>query len=309
MTTKRDGSVQSHSAGAHFELQPRGPYSLNASMRFLEGFTPAARTPTTNTQHLHMAFVPDGGAEAVGVCVREEDGVIVGEVWGDAPVAQIRDEVARILSLDVDGAIFPAVGERDAVVGALQRRYPDLRPVCFYTPYEAAAWALIGNRIRIPQAARIKARMAEEYGVRFDIHDDAQYAFPVPDRLVDITSFDGLNERKLSYLHGLTPAVAAGTLHAATLRALPQAEAIERLKTIKGIGDFGAELILLRGAGTPDSIATHEPRLVRAVQHAYNLDEPPSPEQLAQIADGWRPFRTWVTFLLRVALEEETKLP
>jgi DNA-3-methyladenine glycosylase II len=52
------------------------------------------------------------------------------------------------------------VGERDPVVGEVQHRYPGLRPVGFWSPYEAAAWTIIGHRIRITQAAAIKGRHA-----------------------------------------------------------------------------------------------------------------------------------------------------
>lgn len=50
--------------------------------------------------------------------------------------------------LDVDGRGFLEVAQRDPVVGGLQRRYPGLRPVCSYSPYEAAAWSIMGNRAR-----------------------------------------------------------------------------------------------------------------------------------------------------------------
>ncbi len=105
-----------------------------------------------------MAFVGDDGAAAAGVCIRAQGGGVIGEAVGDADPGAVRARFARILSLDVDGSDFPAVGERDSVVGRLQARYPGLRPVLFYSPYEAAAWALIGQRIRIAQAARRNAR-------------------------------------------------------------------------------------------------------------------------------------------------------
>lgn len=121
-----------------FELVPRGPYSLTASAKFLEGFAPAAYDGG-GEDHLRFAFVADGGGEVAGVYLREKGGAVVGEVYGGADVAVVRRQVARILSLDVDGDGFPGVGERDPVVGRLQARYPGLRPVCFYSPYEAAA--------------------------------------------------------------------------------------------------------------------------------------------------------------------------
>lgn len=88
-----------------------------------------------------------------GVMVRSEGDTVIGDVYGEADPEVVKRQVARILSLDVDGGGFAEVGERDPIVGKLQERYPGLRPVCFYSPYEAAAWAIIGHRIRIVQAS------------------------------------------------------------------------------------------------------------------------------------------------------------
>lgn len=186
------------------------------------------------------------------------------------------------------------------------RCYPGLRPVCFPSPFEAAAWAVISGGIRITQAARIKARMARELGPAVDIGGRPEYAFPPPSRLSDLEAFPGLTDRKVGWLRSLATAAAAGALDAAALRALPTDAALARLKELPGIGDFSAQLILLRGAGAPDRLATNEPRLRLAVARAYDLDDP-SAADLERIADGWRPFRTWVTFLLRVQLDDETR--
>jgi DNA-3-methyladenine glycosylase II len=288
-----------------FELRPVGPYSLAASVRFLEGFAPAAYEGHAEG-HLHLTFVADGGEDVAGVCVREQDGVIVGEVSGDAGVEVVKRQVGRILSLDVDGSGFPEVGRRDPVVGALQARYPGLRPVCFYSPYEAAAWALIGQRIRIVQAAGIKNRMAEELGPTVEIHGVRRHAFPGPKRLATLETFPRLNTRKVEYLRRLGREATRQKLDAAYLRSLPEQEAFARLEELPGVGTFSSGLILLRGAGTPDVLPTTEPRLGRAVATAYNLKEPPTPQKLRGLAQPWRPYRTWVGLYLRVMLEEET---
>src|SRR4029450_9078217 len=57
-----------------FQLVPAGPFSLGASAAFLEGFSPAAYRGAGDG-HLHVAFVPDGEAEAAGVCLRQADRV------------------------------------------------------------------------------------------------------------------------------------------------------------------------------------------------------------------------------------------
>jgi DNA-3-methyladenine glycosylase II len=95
-----------------------------------------------------------------------------------------------------------------------------------------------------------------------------------------------------------------GRLDAARLRALPRDQALAELRQLPGIGDFSAELVLLRGAGgDPDHIPRHEPLLTT---RAYGLPEPPSSEQLLHLSENWKPYRTWVTLLLRAKLEDHT---
>jgi DNA-3-methyladenine glycosylase II len=87
---------------------------------------------------------------------------------------------------------------------------------------------------------------------------------------------------------------------------LPRKDALAELQELPGIGPFAAELILLRGAGDPDGLPGNERRMQRAMVRAYGLEAQPAPERLHAIADGWRPYRTWVSLLLRTELEDET---
>ena len=294
-----------------FTLVPRGPFSLAASIGFLEGFTPASYSGAGDSV-LELAFPVEGSWRTAGVRVRQDDdGVVTAEIVSPAQpgpdlVAEIRPQVERILSLDVDGSGFAAVGERDPVVGEAQRKYPGLRPVGFWSPYEAAAWTIIGHRIRITQAAAIKARMAEQLGEAVSFGDRVVHAFPAPQRLAELDTFPGLAGRKPEWLRSVAQAALDGQLDAARLRAMPPEEALADLKKLPGIGDFSAGLTLLRGAGSPDAVPNAEPRLARAVALAYGLPGPATPEQVAAISDKWRPYRTWVTLLLRTRLEYET---
>jgi DNA-3-methyladenine glycosylase II len=92
-------------------------------------------------------------------------------------------------------------------------------------------------------------------------------------------------------------------LDAARLRSLQTDEALTRLQELPGIGDFSAQLILVRGAGEPDLLPSKEPRLARAAALAYGLDSPPSQAELEELATAWAPYRSWVSFLLRAGGE------
>jgi DNA-3-methyladenine glycosylase II len=58
--------------------------------------------------------------------------------------------------------------------------------------------------------------------------------------------------------------------------------------------------ILLRAVGTTDVLMLEEPRLRRAAASAYGSPEVvEDDEAFVALAERWRPFRTWVTVLLR----------
>jgi DNA-3-methyladenine glycosylase II len=293
-----------------FVFSPKGPYSLAASIRYLEGFAPAA-FDSDSAASLEMAFCVDGYWDPVAVRVHEKGGAIHGTVYGGdmlapAVLAAAVGQVERILSLDIDGRGFPDIARHDPVVAQLQSRYPGLRPVCFWSPYEAAAWSVIGQRIRIVQAAKIKARITAEHGETIDLGGRVVRAFPNPAKLSQLSTINGLNETKLQRLRGIAEAALRGTLGASSLRSLPRSQALEKLIAIPGIGPFSAELILLRGAGDPDFTPTAEPRLTRAMAMAYDMKAPASAADVAEISKAWKPYRTWVALLLRIMLEDET---
>jgi DNA-3-methyladenine glycosylase II len=308
-------------ATRRFTVTTAGPFELAASARFLEGVLPITDRPASVRRGdagvvVTLAFVPDGERDAVGVRIeRAPQGLRVavtrpaGRI-DDPQLARIRAQVARIFSLDVDGTDYPLVGDRDPVVGALLARYGGLRPVTFLSPYEAAAWFLIGHRIRMPQAATIKHRLAALLGEPVEIDGVTHHAFPAPAVLAGLDADPvvtaGLTEKKIGYLRALGRAAAeTDLLDGATIRA-NGAAAIDALRTLPGVGPFTADGIVLRGAGEPDVLTLNEPRLAWAVQRAYELDRPPTDDELTSISEAWQPFRTWITVLLRVALEDGT---
>jgi DNA-3-methyladenine glycosylase II len=290
---------------ATFTLTTRGPFSLAASTRFLEGFTPASAFRGQADRPLALAFPVERDWATAGVLVSQKDGTLHAEVFGDADRDAVRAQLARLLSVDVDGTGFADVGRRDAVVATLQRRYPGLRPAGFWSPYEAGCWAILSHRIRIAQAAKLKQRICEEHGERIDVDGQPIAAFPSPRVLRDLARVDGLPDRKLAWLRHIADAALEGHLDGARLRGMTPEVALTELQALPGIGPFSAELVLVRGASHPDVFPTHERRLHGEMARAYELTDP-TVAQLAGIAENWRPYRTWVALLLRTRREDDT---
>lgn len=285
-------------------IPAQGPFSLEASASFLEGFTPAAHDGAMDDGHLHLAFPVEGDWRAVGACVRAGGQGVVADLYGDpdADPQAARAQLARILSLDIDGRGFAAVGERDPVIARLQDKLGGLRPVCFFSPYEAAVWTILSQRVRMSQAASTKQRIAETHGERVEIHGEEAHAFPGPDALRSVAPELAIWEPKRDRLAELSEAALDGRLDAARLRATDEEEALARLQQLPGIGPFSAELILLRGAGHPDHLPTQERRLLQAIGLLYGISDP-GVDDLRQLAESWRPFRTWCCVLVRAWFE------
>jgi DNA-3-methyladenine glycosylase II len=237
------------------------------------------------------------------VCLTQDGaGRVRGTVYGDAPVDAVRRQTSRILSLDVDGRAWPNVAQRDPVVARLQRMFPGFRPVNWSNAYEAAAWCLISSRISMHQGQGIKDRMCRELGASIDIHGHRLFCFPAPEALVQLKSHKGLFGRKVEYLNALGQAALRGDLDTETLRAMPRDESLASLKRLKGIGEFGSQLVRLRALSAVDELPTAEPRLLGAIRTEYGLAHEPDLAQLEELAEKWRPYRMWVAVCLRRTL-------
>jgi DNA-3-methyladenine glycosylase II len=297
---------------AQAEIVPRGPFSLRAAAEF--GFGPnQGRTPRFDGV-MRLAFPLDGGRGYVGAVLRQEDvdgpvGVELRLIGGADEPAALR-QIARVVSLDHDGEAFAEVGERDPVIGALQRAHPGQRPVLFHSPYEAAAWSIISARRPTAQAAGVRQSLGERLGARFELAGQTMHAFPLPDRLAALADDTaGLNPEKVSRLRGVGRATLDGRLDVAHLHTLGPERAYDALQELKGIGPFYAGLVVLRASGFADALLTvPEAKGLRHTATFYELDAPPSPQRFAEMAEVWRPFRTWATVLIRLAGDRGTTI-
>ncbi len=291
-------------------LHPRGPFSLRAAAEF--GFGPTQGRAPEFDGVMRLAFPIDGGDGHAGAAIRQPlaGGPLECEIHGGGDLAPIERQIMRVLSLDHDGDAFLAVGERDPVIGDLQRRHPGQRPVLFHSPYEAAAWSVISARRQPAQAAAVRRGLGEALGHTFELAGDQVVAFPQPQRLLEAADLPGLGEEKATRLRAIAQAAIEGALDVERLHGLGPDAAWESLQELPGIGPFYAGLIVLRAAGFADALMPmDEPRILAHVASFYGLAAPPTREQLTQLAQAWRPFRTWATVLLRLAGDREFGRP
>ncbi len=288
-----------------FTIIPTGIYSLRESAEFGFGGRAADRFDGV----MRMAFCLDGYRRQVGVELRQDDGP-QGRVHGTvqfagdavtADLAAVKDQVARVLSLDYDASGFADVGHRDPVIGQLQDVAPGLLPPLFYSPYEAAVWSVISARRPANQMAEVRRRLSEAHGATFELAGRTLAAMPTPEQVLGVQEFAGLNPEKVTRLHSIAHKALSGTLDIERLRHIGPDATTDDMKRLKGIGPFYASLITIRAVGFTDVPPADEPMLRDLVTQLYHLPEPCSREQFLQIAEAWRPYRTWASVLIRAA--------
>lgn len=289
-----------------FEIKPLGPFSLAAAQRFAGGFPAGIGGGGVTGTSIVMSFPVEGSARSAAVELHQgAGGVVIGQT--DAAAADMPTVVrqaARSLSLDHDGSGWPAVGERDPVIGRFQQQYEYLRPVCFYSAYEAATSFVIGQRISMRQSARVKERLRDLAGDRPTVDGHPYPAFPRPERLLELQEISGVSAQKVVWLHGIARAALEGRLDTDALRAMPSDEAIAQLRELPGIGPWTAEAVRLRGCGMVDELSVNDEVSPRAVASLYGRE---SLDRLAfeQLAEAWRPYRMWAVVLVRFSSNRE----
>jgi DNA-3-methyladenine glycosylase II len=255
---------------------------------------------------MRMAFCLDGDYERqVGVEAKQLGNRLevlmqpAGDPLSGAEVGALGKQVARVISLDHDGEAFHQLCLADPVLAKVHARAPGFRPALFYSPYEAALWSIISARRARTQGITLRARMSEMYGVGFDLSGIRTLCVPTPSAVLEMESVPGLPADRLPRLHAVAEAAQRGELDAERLRSMPPEDAQAELQRVPGIGPFYSSLIVIRACGHADAPSLGEPRSRAAIQAAYGVDHELSDPELLALAKTWRPFRTWVTVMMR----------
>ncbi|MGC1206896.1 MAG: hypothetical protein WA880_02960, partial [Ornithinimicrobium sp.] len=147
-------------------VEVSGPWSLTTSKNFWEGFAPASLAEQQDGAALQTVFVNESDWSQTRASISQQGQTAHLELSGSGDLEAAADQVCRFLAIDIDATGWPEVGERDPVIAQAQQDLPGLRPCGFHSPYEAAAWSVLSQRIRITQAANLRERLIEQHGER-----------------------------------------------------------------------------------------------------------------------------------------------
>jgi DNA-3-methyladenine glycosylase II len=119
----------------------------------------------------------------------------------------------------------------------------------------------------------------------------------------------GLSWRKIGTLRDLAERMTDGRLNPEVLSGQPDDQIIAELTAIPGIGPWTVQGALIIALGREDVVLPGDLALRKAVRAAYQLDHLPAQQEVLDIAENWRPYRSLATSYLFSAAFEPAEAP
>jgi DNA-3-methyladenine glycosylase II len=181
--------------------------------------------------------------------------------------------------------------------GALVRR--ELKEERSGDAYGALLRSIVGQQLSTKAARSIYTRLEDMFGGRAPTPAELLAADPEEVRSV------GLSRPKVAYLRDLAEHVEDGRLELDRLTELSDDEVIAQLTAVKGLGEWTAHMFLIFHLGRPDVLPVGDLGIRNAAAAAYELEGPPKPPELTDLAEPWRPHRSLASLYLWRSLDNE----
>jgi DNA-3-methyladenine glycosylase II len=201
-------------------------------------------------------------------------------------------------------AAVRALAAADARLALLMERVGPfrMRVNALHSPFSALLEAIVYQQLTGKAAETILRRVHSLYHPR---------RVPRPRDLLE-TPFEslraaGLSRAKSAAVLDLAAKTLDGTVPSlARLRRMPDEEIQERLTSIRGIGPWTVEMLLIFRLGRGDVLPATDYGIRKGFQRTFRTRGLPSPAQVLRRGDRWRPYRTVASWYLWRAVDTKT---
>jgi 3-methyladenine DNA glycosylase/8-oxoguanine DNA glycosylase len=174
-----------------------------------------------------------------------------------------------------------------------------LAPDQTQSPFAALAESIACQQLTGKAAATIFSRVLALYQPK---------RFPAPSDLLgtDDTALRGagLSRSKILAMKDLAAKTLDGTVPSlARLRRLADEEIVARLTTVRGVGRWTVEMLLIFRLGRPDVMPASDYGVRKGFHRAFGTRALPTPAQVTRRAERWRPYRSVASWYLWRAVD------
>lgn len=210
--------------------------------------------------------------------------------------------MAKQVSPDLQAALDHLTAADPVMARLINERGPlQLTPTdeYFFTLLDAIASQQLSSKAAATIVGRIRALLPEGEP-------------PAPDAILALPDEAlrqaGLSWKKVSYVKDLSQRVHSGELDLAHIAQMDDEEIIKALVAVKGIGRWTAEMFLIFSLARPDVLAVDDYGIQVAMKRLYNLDDLPKPAIMREIAEAWKPYRSYASLYLWRSLDNSPKV-
>lgn len=220
----------------------------------------------------------------------------------DRTMMTVRSLVRTMLGLDIDLGPFYSLAEDDEVLQPLVNEFIGIKPPRFPTLFEAMVNAIACQQISLDAGIQILDQFAERFGRVIEEDTTALHSFPIPEDLARVSEEEikriGLTMQKARSIREIARSIRTHEAVLADAYRMTNAEIVSYLSTIRGIGRWSAEYVLLRGLGRLDTFPGDDVGARNNIQRLFHLEEKPDYDQIKKLTSRWQPYQGLVYFHL-----------
>jgi DNA-3-methyladenine glycosylase II len=197
--------------------------------------------------------------------------------------------------------------QADPVMAHLIDAHPDFRPRAWtqdlpaLDAFSTLIFQVLGQQLSARATRTILGRLEEAFGGRLPTPEELLAADPA------VLRSSGMSTRKAATLREIAQRFVDGRLSDEALSAMADEDVIATLIGIPGIGPWTARGFLLVALDRPDVFLTGDVALRRAIERAYDFDHLPTEDEMLELAERWRPYRSLaVSYLFASEYDEST---
>lgn len=216
--------------------------------------------------------------------------------------AAVADYITRWLHLDGDMHAFYQFGKKDKVLAPLVKNYQGLRLIGIPDLFESLTWTITGQQINLAFAYTLKQRLVQAFGYETGIDGIPYYLYPPPEVLAVVPPEQLLamqfSKGKTAYILHVAREMAEGRLSSQLLLEMDYEEALQKLVSLKGIGNWSANYVLMKYARFPQALPLEDAGLHNALKAQLQLPVKPGIADVKTLTQHWKNHAAYATFYL-----------
>lgn len=211
----------------------------------------------------------------------------------------------RVLGLTSDPLAFERKIETKPELHRLIGARSGLRIPLSPDPFEALTWAILGQQINLAFAYSLRRSLAELCGTHLTAD---LIAHPTAQQVANLDPADLMpyqfSRRKAEYLIDTARLIVSDTLPLAQFWEMPVTQTEKQLLSVRGLGPWSVNYLLMRGYGFADCVPIGDSGLRTALHRFYKLETPPDTKQTFALMEPFAPYRSLATYHLWMTLGE-----